>query len=105
MMTVYHGHESDKTSENDPVEDPGYPPAGQSLKAIKALLGGMRGQVTIQRAKPTLSPGIWTGVAKFHLDIDIELEVDGRSLNEVIYALLDSVQMIVGLTGSSEPGG
>lgn len=67
-----------------------YPPAKQSLAAIRVLTDKMRGTMRIRRGDYT-----WTIEATFHSSIDYELSVSGASLDEAAFVALDAVEQMV----------
>ncbi len=76
---------------------PDFPPAAQSLMAARKIVGRRAsGVVRVIRRYVTVGIASWKAEAKLVTGegIDYEIEVEGESLEEVSYTLLDALQKV-----------
>lgn len=77
-----------------------FPHSRESLAALRALVDSQKIRGTLRIRRETDSPmlllaQIWSIEAKFHASIDYALEITGRSLDEVAYTALDTLEQMV----------
>lgn len=80
----------------DERAEPEFPPARQSLHAIRTLVDTekLRGTMRIVRGGRDYAM-VWRITASLHSSIDYELEVEGISLDEVAFTALDALQQML----------
>lgn len=86
--------ETGESSGEPPRDD--YPPTEQSLTAARKLVGDARGNIKIIRRYATVGIALWRIEAKLAAKAgpDYELEIEGDTMDEVAYTLLEALQTV-----------
>ena len=85
--------DSDQTT-GQPPQRGEFPPAERSLSAARKLVGPATGAIKVIRRYASVGIALWRVEATLHAKEgpDYELEVEGDSLDEVAFALLDALE-------------